>query len=77
METCEACGFVWETVADTEIAERIVSGADALAAILTTPDMDALARRPEPDRWSVLEYGAHLGGAGEQSVSDAARRGGG
>jgi hypothetical protein len=60
METCEACGFAWETVADAEIAERIVAGADALAGILAAPDRDTLTERPEPDRWSALEYGAHV-----------------
>ena len=57
MERCE-CGFAWAEVSDPEIPDRIATGAAALAGFLraaTAPD-----RRPRPDRWSAVEYGAHV-----------------
>jgi hypothetical protein len=58
MERCEDCGFVWADVPDDEIVPRLASGVTALAELLAThaaPD-----RRPRPDRWSAVEYGAHV-----------------
>lgn len=58
MERCEDCGFAWEEVPDAAIAERIRGGAGTLAGLLARiPDPD---RRPRPDRWSAVEYGAHV-----------------
>jgi hypothetical protein len=59
MESCEICGFAWESVAEAEIAARMTRGATSIASILR--DHAAIAgRRPEPMRWSILEYAAHV-----------------
>jgi hypothetical protein len=59
VETCEVCGFVWEDVADAEVASRIRAGTDMLARLLRNAP-DVANTRPTPDRWSMLEYGAHV-----------------
>ncbi len=59
MEACEVCGFAWDGVETHEIAPRLGDAAGELAALLR----DEPARshvRPAPDRWSALEYGAHV-----------------
>jgi hypothetical protein len=53
------CGFVWDDVADADVTPRIRTGAEALARLLrNTPDV--ANTRPTADRWSMLEYGAHV-----------------
>ena len=59
VESCEGCGFVWDDVPDTEVAPRIRAGTELLGRLLrNTPDV--ANARPTPDRWSMLEYGAHV-----------------
>jgi hypothetical protein len=59
VESCEVCGFVWDDVADAEVAPRIRAGTDMLARLLrNAPDVSNT--RPTPGRWSMLEYGAHV-----------------
>lgn len=58
MERCADCGFVWAAVPDTDLALRIAAGAAALAETLGAAPHPG--RRPRPDRWSALEYGAHV-----------------
>jgi hypothetical protein len=59
VESCEVCGFVWDDVPDDDIAPRVRAGIEMLARLLrNTPDV--ATRRPTPDRWSMLEYGAHV-----------------
>lgn len=57
MEQCPDCGFVWDAVAPAEIGDRIRNGTKAIAALL---DGAAADRRPEPRRWSSLEYAGHV-----------------
>jgi hypothetical protein len=58
VERCEQCGFVWAEVPDADITDRIARGAAELAdRLLAAP---APGHRPAPDRWSALEYGAHV-----------------
>ena len=59
METCEICGFAWESVAEHEIATRMTNGANEIATIVREHAASA-SRRPEPTRWSILEYAAHV-----------------
>jgi hypothetical protein len=59
METCEHCGFAWELVSASEIAPRLVAAAEALGSALAEHPQVA-PDRPEPTRWSSIEYGAHL-----------------
>lgn len=59
VETCEGCGFAWVDVDAADVAERAVAGADAIADLVRA-DPAAAHRRPLPERWSALEYGAHV-----------------
>jgi hypothetical protein len=59
VERCELCGFVWADVAAAEVPGRVVEGAGAIAARLRTSP-GVVGRRPTPERWSMLEYGAHV-----------------
>lgn len=57
--TCPECGF---DVADLDVgtvATLIRSNAADWAEVLDAPAGD-LRRRPRPDRWSTLEYAAHV-----------------
>jgi DinB superfamily len=56
---CAVCGFAREAVEPADVAPRVGAAVDALAELLGG-DPAAVAARPEPDRWSALEYGAHL-----------------
>lgn len=58
-ESCEDCGFVWVAVPATQVGRRVVAAAAAMADRLRTADPDAVRRRPAPERWSAVEYGAH------------------
>jgi hypothetical protein len=59
VETCEGCGFAWDAVTDAEVAPRIRAATDMLGRLLrSTPDV--VNTRPTADRWSMLEYGAHV-----------------
>ena len=57
MESCEICGFAWESVPPGDVATRVADGAERVAALLADP---STLRRPEPARWSGLEYAAHV-----------------
>lgn len=59
MERCDGCGFVWEAVERDEIGPRAVAGAAAVTALLTS-EPDRALLRPTPQRWSMVEYGAHV-----------------
>lgn len=58
LESCEVCGFTWELVADDELTDRVAAGTAAAAALLRSGG--DVTTRPAPDRWSTLEYGAHV-----------------
>lgn len=58
MERCQDCGFVWADVHADEIGPRLTGGTAALAELIAS--RPAPGRRPHPDRWSALEYGAHV-----------------
>lgn len=59
MERCEVCGFVWDAVTAPEVAPGILDATTAIAALLRAAG-PAVSVRPEQDRWSALEYGAHV-----------------
>ena len=60
VETCEDCGFAWEAVPHDQIGTRVVSAAVTIADLLRAASGEAAGQRPEPDRWSMTEYGAHV-----------------
>ena len=59
MESCEGCGFVWDDVPVADVEPRIRAGTEMLARLLRSAP-DVANARPTPDRWSMLEYGAHV-----------------
>jgi len=60
METCEICGFAWESVGAGEVDARILRAVADLEDVVSDVEDDDAARRPAPERWSVLEYTAHV-----------------
>lgn len=54
---CPECGFDARTVDAVEVAAMIRSTATSWRDELVRPDA---RRRARPDRWSTLEYGAHV-----------------
>ena len=59
MERCDECGFDYDATARTEVGARVRAAAAATAALLTDA-ADLAAQRPGPERWSGLEYAAHV-----------------
>jgi hypothetical protein len=58
MELCDECGFDFDLVPRDDITRRVKAGAHAAADELAGATSIAL-RRPTPERWSAVEYGAH------------------
>jgi hypothetical protein len=57
--SCPVCGFQWHLIARDEVAPRVTYAVERMGRAM----MNAGARsatRPEPERWSVLEYAGHL-----------------
>jgi DinB superfamily len=59
VEQCSDCGFAWETVSREEIARRVDAGTATIAGLLAG-DPDRAGVRPWPQRWSAIEYAAHV-----------------
>jgi len=59
VERCDECGFDYDATERAEVSVRVRAAAAAIAALLTGA-ADVAATRPEADRWSVLEYAAHV-----------------
>ncbi len=59
METCEDCGFAWVQVGRDEIASRSIAAAQQIANVIVA-NADRSRIRPTPERWSALEYAAHV-----------------
>jgi hypothetical protein len=55
--TCPECGFDARDVDRHDLAGRIATTSAAWSAILEGPDV---ARRPDEDTWSPLEYACHV-----------------
>ena len=58
-EHCEGCGFVWDDVAAADIGPGVRAATQGIAERIARAG-DQADRRPTPDRWSVLEYAAHV-----------------
>lgn len=59
VQRCEECGFTYDEGAFSVAAARIRAGTSDLAAALTGSHAD-LRVRPQPGRWSPLEYACHV-----------------
>lgn len=56
---CPGCGFEYERVDPAEVPRRIAAAAHAMADELLA-HVGVAGARPAPDRWSSVEYAAHL-----------------
>lgn len=56
-EQCPGCQFVWDDIDPATVSARIRTAVSGLAEILSGPHA---TERPEPQRWSSLEYAAHV-----------------
>ena len=57
--SCPQCGFEWGAVTAQEIPDRLRRATDSFCAVIRDAKEQA-NERPSPERWSILEYGAHL-----------------
>ncbi len=57
--TCAVCGFQWSAISASQIPQRVKAATDSFIDVVLAagPKVD---KRPAPERWSILEYGAHL-----------------
>ena len=63
--TCEECAFNYDATDPATVSEAMTKVGKRLRAPLTRglkdEDLDAVLRtRPEPDKWSALEYASHI-----------------
>jgi hypothetical protein len=58
-ETCEQCGFQWSAVSAEEIPDRLRFATGSFVGVIKAAGASANVR-PSLERWSILEYGAHL-----------------
>ena len=59
METCDECGYEYDPATYGQITSRVSAAAWAAADELRTHPTGA-TQRQVADRWSALEYGAHI-----------------
>jgi hypothetical protein len=59
VQTCAHCGFSWATLSRTQIATRIGAAIESFVEVIQRAG-DDVDQRPSDERWSILEYGAHL-----------------
>jgi hypothetical protein len=60
---CPECGFEAKTIAPEQVPHLLRENAEAWRALLAAgiaTDADSLRTRPEPDKWSPLEYACHV-----------------
>lgn len=62
MDICDECGFDFDELALDTIPERLHDRSRLVVATLlaTSVGADLVTTRPDPTRWSSLEYGAHI-----------------
>jgi DinB family protein len=58
-DRCETCGFVYDLGTPTLVGPQIVLTAALISGLVDT-EIPTVARRPDPDTWSILEYGCHV-----------------
>lgn len=59
MDICDVCGFDFEVVGRDDVGPRVTTAVESIAALLTDEPKVCLVR-PSEQRWSMLEYGAHV-----------------
>lgn len=59
MSGCDVCGFDFDAMTIAEVPDRATNGTSAIAALLGDDPIRAAAR-PSSERWSAVEYAAHV-----------------
>ena len=59
LDTCEVCGFSRDGITAEEIPNRLRAAVTSFVNVVTESGPTALVR-PSPQRWSNVEYGAHV-----------------
>ena len=59
VESCDDCGYVWDEVSREAIILRVPDGCQAIVSLLEAEPVRSVVR-PSPERWSMLEYAAHV-----------------
>ena len=59
VQICAHCGFSWATLSRAQIATRIGAAIESFVEVIQRAG-DDVDQRPSDERWSILEYGAHL-----------------
>ena len=59
VQTCAHCGFTWATISRAQIASRVSAAIESFVEVIQRAG-DEVGQRPNDERWSILEYGAHL-----------------
>jgi DinB superfamily len=57
-EFCPVCRFEWAAVPPGVVTGRVTKATDSIISALS--GSGDIASRPAPERWSALEYGAHV-----------------
>ncbi|HEY4610917.1 MAG TPA: hypothetical protein VIH06_16985, partial [Ilumatobacteraceae bacterium] len=60
MESCDGCGFVYDLDLAAVAADEIVERVARISTIVGTAENTTVVRRPQPETWSILEYGCHV-----------------
>ena len=60
MGICDVCGFGFSTVSAGEVAKRVSQATSEVIRVLDAATPEEVSFRPDPERWSALEYGAHV-----------------
>lgn len=59
MESCDVCGFEWDSLDATAVPLRLRAAATGIGEVLARFDPERPVARA-PGTWSVLEYGGHV-----------------
>lgn len=60
MDKCDVCGFDFGDYGHDDVVGGVAAASVATAGLLRETDRSALHTRPEPARWSAVEYAAHI-----------------
>ena len=57
--TCEGCGCCWSDITPDEVPFRVTAAATSFVEVIERSGHKATLH-PSSERWSILEYGAHM-----------------
>jgi DinB family protein len=60
MAACRECGYDDATTTLPTARMQLLAGAAQIATAITDSPIDTVARRPDPEVWSSLEYACHV-----------------